>query len=73
MLLHAPKFALLDECTSAVPEDFEAAVFRRLLDDGVTLVTVSHRSSVSQFHAAVVTVADGTATMSSPAPAPKLV
>lgn len=51
LVLRKPKFALLDEATSAVPEDFEALVYQKLMGDGVTVISVSQRpQSVAKFH-----------------------
>ncbi len=43
LLVHAPAFALLDECTSAVPLQFEVRVFAHLASKCRSLVTVTHR------------------------------
>lgn len=51
LFLRRPRFALLDECTSGVPPDFERRVYTRLQEDNVTYATVSHRTrNVRQFH-----------------------
>jgi ABC-type uncharacterized transport system fused permease/ATPase subunit len=50
MLVAAPRYALLDECTSACAVDFETALFTRCQDDGITLVTVSHRPELAAHH-----------------------
>lgn len=47
---HAPQFAILDECTSAVSVDVEGAMYRKCRETGITLFTVSHRKSLWQFH-----------------------
>jgi ABC-type uncharacterized transport system fused permease/ATPase subunit len=40
----------LDECTSAVSVDVEAALYTRAKDRGITLMTVSHRATLFKFH-----------------------
>ena len=53
VLVHRPRLVLLDEATSALDHRSEAALYQRLRDDGVTLVSVAHRASVLRYHAQV--------------------
>ncbi|CAN0242781.1 unnamed protein product, partial [Discosporangium mesarthrocarpum] len=55
VLYHRPHLAFLDESTSALSEDAERDVYRALEEAGVTVVTVGHRSSLTQWHAQVLT------------------
>lgn len=50
LLYHKPKFAILDECTSSMSVDAEAAIYQHYKNVGITLFTVSHRVSLLQFH-----------------------
>ena len=50
LFYHKPVFAILDECTSAVSIDVEAKLYNRAKALGITLFTVSHRSTLFKFH-----------------------
>lgn len=50
LFYHAPQFAILDECTSAVSVDVEGSMYRYCKEVGITLLTVSHRKSLWQHH-----------------------
>ncbi|KAF2882973.1 hypothetical protein ILUMI_23201 [Ignelater luminosus] len=50
LFYHAPQFAILDECTSAVSVDVEGSMYKYCRDVGITLLTVSHRKSLWQHH-----------------------
>ncbi|VEU21923.1 DEKNAAC102908 [Brettanomyces naardenensis] len=48
---HQPKFAVLDECTSAISPDLEKECYRIATEDfGITVLSVCHRTSLWQFH-----------------------
>ena len=50
LFYHSPTFAILDECTSAVSVDVEGRLYEEAKKRGITLFTVSHRSSVFKYH-----------------------
>jgi ABC-type uncharacterized transport system fused permease/ATPase subunit len=43
-IFYRPKFAILDECTSAVSVDIESHLYAKCQQIGTTLITVSHRT-----------------------------
>lgn len=50
VLVHAPRFVILDEATSALDDTNEAALYRRLKSEGITLISIAHRAAVVPFH-----------------------
>ncbi|ODV71074.1 ATP-binding cassette long-chain fatty acid transporter PXA2 CYBJADRAFT_180446 [Cyberlindnera jadinii NRRL Y-1542] len=47
---HKPKFAVLDECTSAVSPQMEQLMYSHAQSLGISLLSVAHRSSLWHFH-----------------------
>ncbi|XP_002973973.2 ABC transporter D family member 2 [Selaginella moellendorffii] len=53
LLFHNPKFAVLDECTSAVSADGEEKLYRQLHERGITMLSIAHRPALMKYHTAV--------------------
>lgn len=54
LLFHAPRFAVLDECTSAVSADGEAELYAATAEAGITTLSVAHRPALKKYHALAV-------------------
>jgi ATP-binding cassette, subfamily D (ALD), member 3 len=50
VFLRRPSYAIVDEATSQVSVDVEAALYDKCRELGITLFTVSHRRSLWRFH-----------------------
>lgn len=63
ILYQAPRFAVIDEGTSAVSQDVEGLLYEVCKRRGITLITISHRISLLKYHTAQLKVglgSDGT-------------
>ena len=50
LIYHKPTYAILDECTSAVSMDVEGHLYTFMKQQGITLITVSHRDTLWKYH-----------------------
>ncbi len=50
LFYHRPRYAILDECTSSVSMDIERDMYTHAQELGITLMTVSHRTTLWQYH-----------------------
>lgn len=50
VLVHGPSIVILDEATSALDSANESALYKRLRDQGTTLVSIAHRAGVLRHH-----------------------
>lgn len=59
LFYHRPKFAVLDEATSAVSSDVEALLYKSAKEMKCTLVTISHRPSLFKYHHYLLRIGEG--------------
>ncbi|KAH0828311.1 hypothetical protein AYO21_07306 [Fonsecaea monophora] len=50
LFYHEPKYAFLDEGTSAVSSDVEGLLYERCKEKGITVITLSTRASLRKYH-----------------------
>ena len=55
LFYHRPKYAILDECTSAVSSEVEDELYSTCAKIGITLFSVSHRDYLKRHHAKCLT------------------
>lgn len=50
LFYHDPRYAFIDEGTSAISSDVEGLLYERAKEHGITLITVSTRASLKKYH-----------------------
>jgi len=61
LLYHEPRYAFVDEGTSAVSSDVEGIMYEKAKARGITLVTISTRASLKRYHSFTLTLGLGEA------------
>ncbi|KAF1954510.1 peroxisomal ABC transporter-like protein [Byssothecium circinans] len=59
LLYHEPRYAFIDEGTSAVSSDVEGLLYERAKAKGITLITISTRASLKRYHTYTLTLGQG--------------
>nr|WOF01073.1 peroxisomal ABC transporter-like protein [Corynespora cassiicola] len=59
LLYHEPRYAFIDEGTSAVSSDVEGLLYERAKAKGITLITISTRASLKRYHTYTLTLGMG--------------
>eukprot|EP00943_MAST-04B_sp_MAST-4B-sp1_P009537 g9537.t1 len=59
LIFRRPKFAILDECTSAVSSEMEIRLYKICQNYGITYITISHRPALQAFHDRMLAIGDG--------------
>ncbi|MDB5792246.1 MAG: transporter ATP-binding protein [Massilia sp.] len=59
VLVRQPKLVILDEATSALDSANEAALYGRLRDHGMTVISIAHRAAVLRYHSHVLRLKGG--------------
>ncbi|OLY83500.1 ATP-binding cassette sub-family D member 3 [Smittium mucronatum] len=58
LFYHRPKFAILDECTSAVSYSVEEIMYKHAKSIDITLITISNRNHLALYHDFVLRLGD---------------
>jgi len=59
VFLKNPRYVLLDEATSALDRENESALYEKLIETSITLVSVSHHPSLVKYHSQVLELKAG--------------
>ncbi|GIZ42183.1 hypothetical protein CKM354_000546100 [Cercospora kikuchii] len=59
LLYHEPRYAFIDEGTSAVSSDVEGILYETCKKKGITLITISTRASLKRYHSFTLTLGLG--------------
>jgi len=59
LLFHAPRYAVLDEATSAVSADGEEVLYSACVKANITFLSIGHRPALRKYHSLVVNFGEG--------------
>jgi ABC-type uncharacterized transport system fused permease/ATPase subunit len=59
LFFHRPRFGVLDECTNATSVDIEEALYKHAASMGITLLTITQRTALVQYHHFELRLTDG--------------
>ena len=56
---HKPRFAILDECSSAITTHMEQRLYHLCIKDKITYITIAHRPALQAYHDRMLAIGDG--------------
>ena len=59
LVYHKPRFAILDECSSAITSEMERRLYRICQENSITYITIAHRPALQAYHHRVLAIGDG--------------
>ena len=59
LIHHRPRFAILDECSSAISSEMERRLYRICNEANVTYITIAHRPALRAYHDNMLAIGDG--------------
>lgn len=59
LIFNKPRYAILDECSSAITAHMEQNLYKICLQADITYVTIAHRPALQAFHDKVLAIGDG--------------
>ena len=59
LIFNKPRFAILDECSSAITAHMEQNLYRICVQSDITYVTIAHRPALQAFHDKILAIGDG--------------
>ena len=59
LIFHKPRYAILDECSSAISADMERRLYRIVNELNVTYITIAHRPTLRAYHTRMLAIGDG--------------
>ena len=59
LIYHEPKYAILDECSSAISTEMEQRLYRIVAEKKITYITIAHRPTLRAYHDRILAIGDG--------------